>query len=471
MTYFAKFPLLRYTSNNIQTITTDVLRRVSVNKNTRENLVIFDEYDIKDGETPESVSYKFYETSDYHWVILLVNDILDPRYDWPLNSNQLYEYTSGKYGSANVSAVHHYTISETNDLIVDPTQVLVKKEYAGYLFPENAPVLWGYAANGTIDSTLSDYDKTFINFIQSESDRPLPGSGVLYRGDFNHSFVNQSPGANLQLSISGVDAFPFVGTGAYNITDLNYLTGTFTNELDYSHLGPGYTIIPRPVEFGAQHIVYHIIKPLVDNNSVVNGNVILGSTGNLFQEYSDPGVSDDYFPNHTRYYKNGLYYTGRQASAFSTELNLLYNAASPINANLSAFLSEPVQNYYQRGDITGTTYLGGVQEWLHNDANVIYRYNNGMINSGDEHFANIVILLTEILANAQLSGGLVAAGPDPQTIARTLISTNTYPYANAFPVTNIAHESNINESKRRIRVLRPEYLSAFVTEFERLVNA
>lgn len=123
MTYFSRFPLVAYTVNSGSTfdIVSDILRRISVSKETKENYSLYEEYTVKDGETPEIVSFKFYNDTQYHWVILLINDIIDPRFGWPLTEKQLYNYSNNKYG-ANISAVRYYTISNTDETVVDPTQ-------------------------------------------------------------------------------------------------------------------------------------------------------------------------------------------------------------------------------------------------------------------------------------------------------------------------------------------------------------
>ena len=37
----------------------------------------FDYYDVKDGETPEMIAYKYYDDVELHWTIFLVNNIVD----------------------------------------------------------------------------------------------------------------------------------------------------------------------------------------------------------------------------------------------------------------------------------------------------------------------------------------------------------------------------------------------------------
>lgn len=128
MSYFARFPLFAYTINNGETfsLVSDILRRISVTEQTKENFSLYEKYEIKDGETPEIVSFKFYNDPQYHWVIMLLNDIIDPRFDWPLTESQLYEYAYTKY-SGNIAATKYYTVSSDDLTVVDPTQAILKK--------------------------------------------------------------------------------------------------------------------------------------------------------------------------------------------------------------------------------------------------------------------------------------------------------------------------------------------------------
>lgn len=132
MTYFAKFPPLPYSLDNGVTykIVSDILRRITVNNETKQNYSLFEEYQIKDGETPETVSFKFYNDTQYHWVIMLMNDIIDPRFDWPLTETQLFEFVSSKY-SGNISGIQYYTISSEDSTVVEPTQQILRKKVDG----------------------------------------------------------------------------------------------------------------------------------------------------------------------------------------------------------------------------------------------------------------------------------------------------------------------------------------------------
>ena len=85
------------TSNSRPVIITDFLRRVSISDKFRENSVVLEDYFTQDGETPEQVSYKLYGTPAYHWVILMVNDITNPREEWPILDSKVTDLVYLKY--------------------------------------------------------------------------------------------------------------------------------------------------------------------------------------------------------------------------------------------------------------------------------------------------------------------------------------------------------------------------------------
>ena len=106
--YFQNFPITYYSLDDTSTaqVVTNIALRIKLSDELKNNLALYDEYDIKDGETPEMVADKFYSNPLLHWLVLHTNDILDARFDWPLDSNNLVLYTQGKYN--NINAPHHY---------------------------------------------------------------------------------------------------------------------------------------------------------------------------------------------------------------------------------------------------------------------------------------------------------------------------------------------------------------------------
>jgi hypothetical protein len=112
--FFSRFPKIAYdiSGDNNYKLVTDILRRVKIKSAIRDNTSLFDKYDIQNGESPETVAYKIYGDAKYHWVILLLNDVTNRYYDWPLDNYAFEEYVKNKY--TNPGAVHHYEKTQSS---------------------------------------------------------------------------------------------------------------------------------------------------------------------------------------------------------------------------------------------------------------------------------------------------------------------------------------------------------------------
>ena len=116
MSYFDKFPLMTYDikNNNVYKLLPDILRRVKLRSSIRSGVFLFDKYDVPYGDKPEDVAFKIYGDSEFHWVILMTNNITDRYYEWPMTQPQFQNFIEDKYGLANIDAIHHYEITQTS---------------------------------------------------------------------------------------------------------------------------------------------------------------------------------------------------------------------------------------------------------------------------------------------------------------------------------------------------------------------
>jgi hypothetical protein len=108
--YFSQFPVIYYDAvgNSNPKVVTHLLKRVALHSKASETVALFDTYDVRNGETPEMIAHKYYDDAEYHWVILLVNNITDRYHQWPMNTRQFLSHLAERYD--NVNAVHHYEI-------------------------------------------------------------------------------------------------------------------------------------------------------------------------------------------------------------------------------------------------------------------------------------------------------------------------------------------------------------------------
>lgn len=112
--YFKEFPTIPYDSegNGKFKDVKNLLRRVGVRAKIKTNTSLYDTYDVKNGESPESIAHKLYGDSELHWVILLLNNVTDRFHDWPMSEAQFLQFVNDKYD--NVDAIHHYEIPQSS---------------------------------------------------------------------------------------------------------------------------------------------------------------------------------------------------------------------------------------------------------------------------------------------------------------------------------------------------------------------
>jgi hypothetical protein len=110
--YFENFPTTAYdaTGNKTYQTVSDILIRVVARAEVKTRDVLFTKYTVMENETPESVAFDYYGRSQYHWIILMLNQYYDRYYDWPMSHRNLQAYVLSKYSDAN--GIHHYEIPQ-----------------------------------------------------------------------------------------------------------------------------------------------------------------------------------------------------------------------------------------------------------------------------------------------------------------------------------------------------------------------
>jgi len=136
--YFESFPIIQYDlkKNGKKEFLTNIMVRFKIQETLKKIVSPYYDYSIIEGERPDHVAFKLYEDYKLDWIILLVNGIFDPHYDWPLSYNSFQTYIKQKYGSIPVAqnTVHEYrkilniqsvrydnTIIPKRTLVVDET--------------------------------------------------------------------------------------------------------------------------------------------------------------------------------------------------------------------------------------------------------------------------------------------------------------------------------------------------------------
>ena len=110
--YFSRIPNLLYLKYNKNPfdgnyiLIKNIFARIKLVDDIIPNATVFEDYFIKDGERPDTVSFDFYDDSKLDWTIILINNIRNIYDDWPKSQNAFNNYIDSKY--SNVDDIHHY---------------------------------------------------------------------------------------------------------------------------------------------------------------------------------------------------------------------------------------------------------------------------------------------------------------------------------------------------------------------------
>jgi len=185
--YFNSFPKITYDlkKNDKPNNVTNIMLRYKLTAALKGRPMNYYTYSIPEGDRPDNVSFTLYGISTYSWLLLLINSMHDPNYDWPLSQRSFAKFLKGKYGSvpASQSTVHEYrqivneqsrlfdnTIIPKRTLVVDETtyntldvysrEIVYKYDYEEELNNERRNLL--YIPYNSLSTILSEIDGVLI---------------------------------------------------------------------------------------------------------------------------------------------------------------------------------------------------------------------------------------------------------------------------------------------------------------------
>ena len=93
-------------------IVTDLMTRVKVREKVINETSLYDKYDVPSGERPEDTAFKHFGSAEYHWVVLMTNNITDAFYEWPMSEQDFEAFLKDKY--AEPDGTHHYELTQSS---------------------------------------------------------------------------------------------------------------------------------------------------------------------------------------------------------------------------------------------------------------------------------------------------------------------------------------------------------------------
>ena len=114
--YFQYLPKLMYdpAGDGSAKLATNILKRARLRVSMKKEIIMLNQYKVKDGETPEIIADKHHGSPLYHWVVMLLNNISDVNHDWIKSTRQMQSYLQDKYTTAQLDEIHHYEIPQSS---------------------------------------------------------------------------------------------------------------------------------------------------------------------------------------------------------------------------------------------------------------------------------------------------------------------------------------------------------------------
>jgi len=96
--YFQRFPFVNYNfgDNEANTIFPNITAYIDIVDQIKDEVSFYEKYTILDGDRPDIVSQKLYDTPDYHWTFFLMNDGLRES-GWPLTEREMRALVKKRY--------------------------------------------------------------------------------------------------------------------------------------------------------------------------------------------------------------------------------------------------------------------------------------------------------------------------------------------------------------------------------------
>lgn len=159
MPYFKSFPKILYNDS----VVTDITLRTKILDTVESKVYAYESYIIRDGDRPDTVSFRYYGRSDLDWLILIANNLISIE-DWPKTDQEIYNGLIEIYGSLeaidNVNDPEAIVYYETIDgLIVD-------QFYQGEKFP--ITILQNEYRENEKKRVIRLVKKEYVNYILSQ---------------------------------------------------------------------------------------------------------------------------------------------------------------------------------------------------------------------------------------------------------------------------------------------------------------
>jgi len=215
MNYFNTLPKIAtidYSGNAI--VLTNLMVRAEVIPSLLNNPLLFYSYDVKNDDTPEIIASKYYGDPYRYWIVLFANQLIDPQWDWPMNSTLFANYIFEKYkndyaveynvpvNTVTQRQVISFTQTETKNYVksvatTDNTSGVTDTKkyyinYTDYTLVDEGTLVRNFPTGQQVTQTTSKYIETYYDYemLLNESRRSIHLVNSSYVSNFESQFYS-----------------------------------------------------------------------------------------------------------------------------------------------------------------------------------------------------------------------------------------------------------------------------------------
>lgn len=177
--FFNKFPTISYSNTTCR----DLTKRVRIDAEVKTNIDMYYPIEIQSGFRADSLAEAYYDDEEMDWMIYLMNDIVDPYYQWYISELNFEDFIITKYES--VANAQERILYYRNNWYEDETEITPemyeniidttwRKYYEPLFTPTNAIYSykrkkedWVVNTNRILQYTIALTDPT-IEFVEDE---------------------------------------------------------------------------------------------------------------------------------------------------------------------------------------------------------------------------------------------------------------------------------------------------------------
>ena len=202
MSYFRELPNVEYQNflaNKSGSQDYILMKNIFIRGKLRDDLqnvfTLFNKYVINEAERPDEIAEKLYGDASLDWVVLVTANIINYQNDYPLSSQQLWDYVVNKYGEEYVNDIRYYVTTEVKDdsgRLILPANAVVDENFTipnpdfptSFINPTVGISNWEY------ENDINDKKKTIYVLKREYLNQFLNDMQDITTYGFNSEFIN-----------------------------------------------------------------------------------------------------------------------------------------------------------------------------------------------------------------------------------------------------------------------------------------